>query len=58
MAKETQNGPSSTQATATAPPEMKPWKGHTVQETFCHPCGGMVNGNGCAKPDCPIANPL
>lgn len=24
-------------------------------EVFCSRCAGMVNGNGCAKSDCPVA---
>ena len=32
----------------------KPWDGKTARETYCHPCGGMVNGNGCDKKNCPV----
>lgn len=35
-------------------PELPPWNGKSVTETFCHVCGGMVNGNGCDKPVCPV----
>ena len=32
----------------------KPWDGATAKETHCHKCGGMVNGNGCDKKNCPV----
>ena len=25
-----------------------------MTDKFCAPCGGMVNGNGCGRADCPV----
>jgi hypothetical protein len=30
------------------------WDGRASVEKHCAPCGGMVNGNGCDKPVCPV----
>lgn len=25
-----------------------------MTDKYCAPCGGMVNGNGCSRADCPV----
>ena len=25
-----------------------------MTDKYCGPCGGMVNGNGCVRADCPV----
>lgn len=25
-----------------------------MTDKYCAPCGGMVNGNGCGRADCPV----
>ncbi|MEK7383971.1 MAG: hypothetical protein AAB262_11900 [Elusimicrobiota bacterium] len=29
-----------------------------MTDKYCGPCWGMVNGNGCAKADCPVRPPV
>ena len=29
-------------------------KGEAMMDKYCGPCGGMVNGNGCGRADCPV----
>jgi hypothetical protein len=50
--------PSATKKTETADPtatDAPAWTGDVRTERYCGRCQGMVNGNGCADPLCPIA---
>jgi hypothetical protein len=41
--------------TKSAPPADPPqWDGRASTEKYCALCQGMVNGNGCAAPVCPV----
>lgn len=36
------------------PVPAQPWSGQVAGERYCGPCGGMVNGNGCERENCPV----